>query len=195
MSRDTHARKKFYKLICQRDGEQCRVCKKIPPEVYLELDHIDGNKHHNPIDGSNYQLLCRKDNRKKNPRGKGKAVEVKRRVVMTSTYNEIIDQSRMSPEMYQNRKAEPKFRHWLYAKMKEKGRMPVQQIVNSGAEHASCSTYAIRTNYLPKLTSEEGLYVRFYDDVADCWMITFRNAAAIGNLVDAIDFELVKEDE
>ncbi|MHB1051352.1 MAG: hypothetical protein ACYC09_14835, partial [Bacteroidota bacterium] len=118
-----------------------------------------------------------------------------RRLVMVDTYREIADQSRMSPEMYQNKKAEPRFRHWLYAKMKEKGRMPLQQVINAGAEYAGCSTHAIRVNYLPKCTSEEGLFIRFYDDAAGCYMITFRNAAAIGVLVDAIDFEVVKDAE
>jgi hypothetical protein len=112
---------------------------------------------------------------------------------MADTYRDIMDQTRMSPEMYQNKKAEPLFRHWLYRKMKEKGRLTVQQVIHAGAEVASCSTHAIRTNYLPKVTSEEGLYVRFYDEEASCYMITFRNAAAIGIMADAIDFEVIDE--
>lgn len=199
MSRDTNLRRKYYKLICLRDGERCRVCGKTPPEIYLEVDHIDGDKSHNPSDLSNFQLLCRTHNRKKDPRGKagakGQEVEVKRRVVMTSTYKEVMDQTRMSPEMYQSRRAEPRFRHWLYEKMKTMGRMPVAQIVASGAEYAQCSTYAVRMNYLVKAYSDEGMYVRYYDEANRMWMVTFRNQAAIGVMTEAVDFESMDEQD
>jgi hypothetical protein len=191
MPRDKNLRKKHYNQLCERDGGRCRVCGKRPPEVYLEVDHIDGNKENNHQE--NLQLLCRTDNRKKNPRGKGKGGVVKRRVVSADNYREVMDQTRMSPEMYQNSRAEPAFRHWLYKRMKENGRMPVQQIVFAGAEYARCSTYAIRTNYLPKATSEEGMYVRYYDEEKKLWMVTFRNAAAIGVMMEAIDFEIVND--
>ncbi|MGA9363321.1 MAG: HNH endonuclease [Bacteroidota bacterium] len=59
----------------ERDGVQCNRklghgCGRKPPEVYLELDHIDGNIENN--DRSNHQLLCRHCNRKKDSRGQGR---------------------------------------------------------------------------------------------------------------------------
>lgn len=190
MPRDKNLRKKFYNKLIERDGERCRICNQAPPEVYLEIDHIDGNENNNNPDMSNFQLLCRHDNRKKNPRGKGKkkGVIVHRRLVSIDRYNEINDQSKMSPEMYQNKRAEPVFRHWLYEKMKIQKVMAVQQIVFAGAERANCSTHAIRTNYLPKCTSEEGLFIKYYDEVQKRWMVTFRNASAVGIMTEAIDF-------
>jgi len=153
----------------------------MPPEVYLEIDHVDGNKNNNAKDGGNYQLLCRTDNRKKNPRGK--AV---RKVFINNEIN--ADDEQMSPEMRQNRRAEAAFRHWLYEKIKAHGRYPVKDAIFAGAERVQCSPYAIRTSYLPKMVSSEGMYVMFDDSEAKQKMLMFRSAAMIG--VDAGMIEL-----
>jgi hypothetical protein len=193
MPRDKNLRKKKYNYLCERDGQRCQICGRTSPEVYLEVDHRDGNEENDGDD--NLWLLCRSDHRKKHPRGKQKKgeVTVKRRVVSMETFNEVMETSGMSPEMRQNKRAEPLFRHWLYKRMKEKGIMTVQQVVNSGAEIAGCSTYAIRTNYLLKVSSEEGLYQIFYDEEKGKNMIQFRRASDIGILADAVDFEVMDE--
>ncbi|MFA6109801.1 MAG: HNH endonuclease signature motif containing protein [Candidatus Latescibacterota bacterium] len=193
MPRDKNLRKKKYDLLVHRDGERCQICGRVPPEVYLEVDHKDGDETNDADE--NLWLLCRSDHRKKHPRGKNKKGEhiVTKRVVSVDNYKEIVDQSRMSPEMYQNKKAEPAFRHWLYNKMKENGVLSVAQIIASGAEKAGCSTYAVRTNYLVKCISDEGLYCRYYDEDRKMWMVAFRNAAAIGVMTEAIDFEDVND--
>ncbi|MBW7887438.1 MAG: HNH endonuclease [Bacteroidetes bacterium] len=191
MPRDKNLRKKYYQELCERDGERCRICGRTQPEVYLEVDHKNGKKDDNHLE--NLQLLCRNDNRKKNPRGKGKGNIVKRRVISLQSFNEIMDSSRMSPEMAKNKQAEPKFRHWLYRKISDNGPMTVQQVVNSGAEYAGCSTHAIRTNYLPKCTSEEGIFRIYHDEEKGKNLVAFRNAEAIGVFADAIDVEILDE--
>lgn len=185
MRKKKYLRKRWYLKLCQRDGEHCRICSQAPPEVYLEIDHIDGKKNCNPIDGSNYQLLCRKHHRLKHPRGKAK------RSVLIS--DGIVEgENRMSPEMKKNRKAEPAFRHWLFDIVKKHGRYPVKDAINAGAERCNCSPYVIRTGYLPKVISSEGMYIMFDDDIAGQKMLMFRDAAILG--INAGMIELPADD-
>jgi hypothetical protein len=185
MRKKKNLRKRWYAKLCQRDGEHCKICNREPPDVYLEMDHVDGNRNHDPADGTNYQLLCRSHHRSKHPRGKQK-----RKVFVSGGTIEV--ENRMSPEMRKNRKAEPEFRHWLFEKVKKHGRYPVKDAINAGAERCNCSPYVIRTGYLPKLVSSEGMYMMFDDDVAGQKMLMFRNAAMLG--IDAGMIEL-PEDE
>lgn len=168
-------RDKWYLILCARDGEKCQICKKVPPFVYLEIDHKDGNKSNNPVDGSNYQLLCRSDNRKKDPRGKGRG-----KVLIQ--YGVSMIQREMTPEMQRNEKCEGKWRHWLYNTMKRRGRMTIREITFEGAEEVGCSPETIRLRYLPKVTSnaDSAMYHRFYDEAAECDIVTFKDASAVG---------------
>lgn len=190
MPRDKNVRKKYYQKLCERDGERCKLCGKQPPEVYLEVDHIDGDKNNNPPDMSNFQLLCKTDNRKKNPRGKGKGNVVKRRVISLESYNEISDLSRMSPEMAARTKYRAKYSHWLYTKIKKEGSITVHEATFAGAKFVGCSSVTIRTSYLLEETSSEGMFQIFHDEESGKNKVTFRNAAAIG--IDT-DFEVIDE--
>ena len=180
MPRDRHLRKKYYQQLCERDGERCKLCGKIPPEVYLEVDHVDGNPANNPIDMSNFQLLCRGENRKKNPRGKGKGVVAKRRLITVNTYNDIMDYSRMSPEMAARKVFRAKFSHWLYEKVKKNGKITVHEATFASAKYVGCSSVTIRTSYLLEETSSEGMFQIVFDEEAGKNMITFRNAVMLG---------------
>lgn len=63
-----------YRHCRDTDGELCARCHKRPVKKgqsisdplsqcpSLEVDHIDSDKSHNPIDGSNWQLLCHRCN-------------------------------------------------------------------------------------------------------------------------------------
>jgi 5-methylcytosine-specific restriction endonuclease McrA len=144
MARDKRVREKYYDKLCKRDGECCNICKKSPPNVYLEVDHIDGNKNNNPVDMSNFQLLCSSDNRKKNPRGKGKQ---KRKKVISTTG--VINDKQMSHELRLSKQYQPAFRHWLYNEMKQRGKMTAKEVIFEGAERINCSPFTIRTAYLP----------------------------------------------
>jgi hypothetical protein len=151
---DTHLRERWYNRLVARDGgEYCRHCHREPPEVFLEIDHTDGNKNHDPIDGSNYQLLCRPCNRKKNPRGKGK----QKRIHLTT---QIIDQPKeMSAEMKKSKSAKPAFQAWLYDKLYalsiNGSGIELEEAINSGAWVARCSTITIK-RYIASICSEEG---------------------------------------
>jgi len=45
-----------YYYLCERDGESCKVCKKGPDEVKLEIDHVDGDPNNNAPE--NIRLTC-----------------------------------------------------------------------------------------------------------------------------------------
>lgn len=176
-------RKKWYPKLVKRDGERCSICGRRPPEVYLEIDHKDGDSKNNPLDGSNYQLLCRHDNRKKNPRGKGRGSSKLR--------SDSIDTAApTSAEFRKNQIAEPLFRHWLHEQMRtiKPARITLAEAINSGAEVAGCSTITIK-RYLSKLCSEAGIYQLIYDDLAETKFIEFRNGMALGISADNIESE------
>ncbi|WP_418010796.1 HNH endonuclease [Pandoraea pnomenusa] len=43
-----------------RDGYRCQSCGAIVAGKYeAHVDHVDGNSHNNPPDGSNWQTLCK----------------------------------------------------------------------------------------------------------------------------------------
>jgi len=181
MRRDTNLRKKCYQKLCERDGEKCVICNRTPPEVYLEVDHRDGNDTHD--DFSNLQLACRSDNRKKDSRGKGKP----KRKFIASTGVLKVD-TNISEELRLSKMYMPKFRHWLYIAMKKRGKMAAKEVIFEGAEAVGCSPYTIRTAYLPMVTSRAGMYRQYPDSDAGLDMVVFRNAETLGITVDMLDF-------
>ena len=184
MPRDKNARKKYYKKLCERDGECCRICRRVPPNVYLEVDHIDGDKNNNPVDMSNFQLLCESCNRMKNPRGKGKKKQSKKIISRTGS----VSDKEMGPELKLSKQYLVSFRQWLYTTMRQRGRMTAKEVIFEGAEHCNCAPYTIRTAYLPMVTSRAGLYRQYPDDSAGEDMVVFRDAKALGINASAIDF-------
>lgn len=171
-------REKWYPYLVRRDGEHCQICGQHPPAVYLEIDHKDGNPQNNHPD--NLQLLCRSDNRKKNPRGKGKG----RGLVQDSG---AIDTPKVTTAEHQkNLRCEPRFRHWLYEEMRKKGEMLLHEVINGGAEAAGCSPVTIK-RYLAKVCSNVGLYEIFLDELADVKKVRFKSGAAVGITADLLD--------
>lgn len=65
---NSRRRKKLYKILAFRDGEECKSCKRKPPEVSLVIHHEDNNPNNNSL--SNISLHCRRCNYFKNPRMK-----------------------------------------------------------------------------------------------------------------------------
>lgn len=176
-------RAKWYPILVKRDGERCAICGRRPPGVYLEIDHRDGDPRNNPIDGSNFQLLCRGDNRTKNPRGKGR-----RKSALNA---ESIDTARpSSAEFLKNQISEPLFCHWLDTKMRtvKPARMLLSETINSGAYVAQCTQPTIK-KYLMKLCSNEGPYQVIFDEMAEEKFIEFRNGMALGISADNIESE------
>jgi len=133
-------RKKLYRIISMRDGEYCSVCKITSIDAQLVIDHIDNNNSNNDLD--NLQLLCRRHNYLKNPRPLDDCV---------SDSNQE-DES----EINVNRSKEPLFRSFIYGELNEKGKVPLKDIINSGAEHVGISPVTAK-RYLDKMLSERGL--------------------------------------
>jgi hypothetical protein len=190
------------KLRCaRRDGLRCNnpACHKVLGEayldshnqeknVYLELDHIDGNPENNPEDGSNHQLLCVPCNRLKSAKDKPRApkfqshVEFKklRKIRMRkygSVRNERLLQQYVS--MAKNLNAEPiaiKFFEETVIKYVTIGR---DDLVNAAANEVELKTAqtigqtAVR-GYLDKKTNPiNGIYEE-YQDAEGNWCIRKR---------------------
>jgi hypothetical protein len=169
-SKGGHTRRKYYSEMREDEGEWCKICGEKPPNVYLEIHFKDGN--HNNTARSNRVFACRSDNRRLDPRGKGK-----RKKGLNAS---IIDQPKVgSAEFQKNREAEPKFRHWLYEMISKHGRMTLDDVINSGAEIAGVSPITAK-RYLQKLCSGAGMYVIMLDSTMDQKVVEFRAPESIG---------------
>jgi hypothetical protein len=172
-------REDWYWRLVQRDGEFCQHCQKEPPIVYLEIDHVDGNPNHNPIDGSNYQLLCRSCNRKKNPRGKAKKNAI---IIMQARHQDYMQtRNQMSPEMRKSERYQSIFHAWTRQKLTESSAndegLPFDEIVNRTAfiTHGSPITMKRYLTALVNAKEEDGGYAySVYDETADCVMVFLR---------------------
>jgi hypothetical protein len=148
-------RDKHYKIIANRDGERCKICGWKGDSKNLVIDHIDNNNSNNEL--SNLQLLCRSDNNRKNPRGKGKLLSPMYVCVSSREFEEV---KRASPEMEKNTEAEPTFRHWIFEELRERITLPIDEVIDSGAEVSHCSQETIK-RYLRKICSPVGFaYLR-----------------------------------
>ena len=169
--------KEALQFCIKRDGDKCKMCKK--PSKYLVLDHIDNNRKYNPLDGSNWQALCRSCNTKKNPRGHSKrGLHARDRMkhymsVCVCEYdNDHISQREKAFQNYDvvttseqlmiNKESERLFRKWLLEVLVQVGLIEFREAVNSGAEHAHCSQVTIN-RYLDKLCSYEGKFEYILD--------------------------------
>lgn len=174
MNKDTHD--KLYTMLVKRDGEQCSVCGRTPPEVELDIDHIDRNNGNN--NPKNLQLLCTPDNIGKDPRGKGK----RKAILGAEIINEPMPQS---AEYSKWKKTEWRFRHWLYDNVITHGRYPLTETINSGAEIARCSPITIK-RYLVKVCSKAGRYMIAIDHDLNDKVIVIRKAESIGISADLL---------
>ena len=168
--------KKAIALCISRDGRRCNICKRFLSEDQCILDHNDNNPENNPKDGSNWQILCKRDNYKKNPRGKNKKEE-----------SSIIERPRASTiEMVTNLRAEPAFRHWLFEYLRKHNKIEEETAINMGAEVAHCSPITTR-RYLVKCCSDAGFAFISYDQSAECNFIYLRTKTMQPVTADYID--------
>ena len=166
----THIRKEIYKVLRDRDGEQCEECRKAPPAVTLEIDHVDGNPKNNKY--VNLRLLCQSCNRadgNKRRRGPQKArpsvqggegerggeISQMPEGDRTTEIRAMVDFSSGSPEFAVNSLYETHFRRWLLSILAQGVVVTSTEAVNGGAETAGCSPKTTR-QYLAKLTSFTG---------------------------------------
>lgn len=145
-----NTRRKIYQLIVERDGEFCKCCGKLSHEGQLVIDHRDNNPKNNSP--KNLQLLCRTCNFQKN-----------QRPVYLSVSERI--EVNHDTELETNRKKEPLFKQYVAHQINERDKVPLKELVYSGAEIHNLSPITIE-RYLGKLVSPAGLYKRrLIDDI------------------------------
>ncbi len=181
-----------YNYCCLRDGEKCFVCgwaysmestevqRKYPfaGTQALELNHIDGNAHNNPPDGSNWNLLCKTCNKRWNGMkveergGRGNAegnrdkvihkiedfVDEVERAEMRSGTQRIKQQIPFKEgevTMQANAYYEPAYRKYVLRKVIDLKKVSFDDLKYGGAEVVGCAA-RIAEGYLKKLTSIEG---------------------------------------
>jgi hypothetical protein len=176
MKKGGHVRRRYYEEMVKDEGEFCKTCNRRPPEVYLEIHHKDGNIHNNTR--SNRQFQCRPDNRKLDPRGKGKRKPLRR---ITDLSEPVIS----SAEFKKSKECKPIFQHWLYDRIRKKGQELLREVINAGAKKSNASQAAVR-RWLEAEASTEGEYIVFYDDVAGEKFVKFREGITIGISADLL---------
>lgn len=176
MGMNSRLRKFAYGLCVKRDGEKCKICGHRGHTLSLVVDHVDDDDRHNPRDGSNWQLLCRRHN---NPHLKTPAQTER----LMRTQGPIDAPDNMSAEMRKNIQAERIFQHWVYAYVRKNGAKPFEMLVNMGAFKAKCSPVTSR-RYLKKFSVPTGVVdadgpplVRYYNDLASEDFIAIRTGA------------------
>jgi hypothetical protein len=178
---NSRQRRKLFEQLRARDGERCNVCKRFGNCNTLVVDHRDNNPDNNGL--SNLQLLCRRHNYTKNPRGS------KPKMVLDS--RELAQPKITSAEFLKNTKSEPSFCHWIHRILRKEHRIPYDDAINSGAQMAGCSPVTAK-RYLDKLTSSVGPCQVFYDDEAGATFLEFKTGpVGLGpNLInDAVERE------
>lgn len=134
-------RDRFYPQVSKRDGEICKGCGKLPSETkegFLLIDHRDNNNSNNDLD--NLQLLCRRCNYLKNPRGQRE-----------------LSERAATPEMKKGERMERFFRSWLFGIVTTNHKWLLEDVIDAGAEKTGGSTETIK-RYIRKCVSSEGIY-------------------------------------
>lgn len=140
-----HTRAKKYEFLAKRDGEYCRGCSALPSEKQLVLDHVDNNPKNNKEE--NLQILCRRCNYLKNPRG--------RPLDLCEREEQTEDQS----ELEISRQKEPAFRKFVHQQLNEQQRIPEKDLINSTCEVIGISPVTGK-RYLDKMCSSSGTLKR-----------------------------------
>ena len=174
-------------FLVERDGEKCDICERTPPEVVLEVDHIDGTYplSHSP---ENLRLLCKSCNRGDgNRQRKNRAIQSSkshsrvsereggRNRQLPSTLKDALDYQSGSVEMQASEIYERFFRDWLTNYLEENLSIDWNEAIYSGAQVASCSSQSTE-RYLKKLVSMEGPLLKVKSPSGK-WMVKFPEEA------------------
>ena len=153
-------RKKTYEFLAHRDHERCFIGGEPGNNSTLVIDHADNdNSNNNP---ENLHLMCSSMNAAKNPRGRGRKKMSSMRMSAPEELSKIGSAEPSSAQLKKNQQAEPDFRHWLFLEIWRKGKLLLDDVIDSGAAQAGCSQDSIK-RYLRKECSR----VRIYDLVQD----------------------------
>jgi hypothetical protein len=147
--------------VLLRDGPGCRHC---PPAIRrwqdvreLVLDHKDNNPENNPRSGSNWQLLCKGHNHRKNQRGKNKYATI-------TKLSDLRIATPASLELKLKQEKYPQFIEWLTLELEDRKQWNKDDILNSGAFVFDLSQKTLE-RYLDALCSEHGPFELAEDGV------------------------------
>ena len=138
MSRmNSRTSKKVHKKLAEQFGDVCNFCGRSSTEYQIIVDHRDNDNSNN--DMNNLQLLCRRCNNIKNPKG---------------TVDKCVSEPKT--ELQINRSKEPQFRRHVYEEINKHQSVDPEVLINSGAELLGLSPVTTK-RYLDKLCSKSGL--------------------------------------
>lgn len=170
-SMSADARKVLFDKLFERDREfvggtwrvRCSFCGRWVSRDRKQtlIDHKDNEPSNNKSE--NLQLIHRRCNYLKNPRGK-KPLEREQQPG---------DDDQVSGELRKNRLAEPAFTKWLLDYVRTNGPKEKETLINAGAFVANISTITA-TRYMRKLSSLEGPLMVYHDHEAGQDLVKFR---------------------
>ena len=112
----------YARTICiAKQGDQCSLCHKPLSEskTVADVDHIDGNKKNNPLDGSNWQLVHHSCNLVK--------WHFQKRM-------KVIDGEKSPPFEYNiSTKYELAWMRWMISEIEQNGSIDYKKAINTGA--------------------------------------------------------------
>jgi len=153
--------RKLYKKIVGRDREECKRCKRKPPEVSLVIHHEDNNPNNNSL--SNLSLRCRRCNYLENPRMKERTPVDYGGVGVGEDVKEKVDFGYES-SISINREKEPLFYPYVDQRLDESpnGVVDADDLEYSSAWDLKISQRTT-AQYLKKACSSAGPYELFKD--------------------------------
>jgi hypothetical protein len=185
------ARATAYLFLVERDTEKCFKCGRRPPEVRLEINHIDGDPFNN--NPKNLNLMCHPCNvsdswiRRRSPdfcsptsereRKSRDEAEGERRGL--ESFDNARDPESLerdfsdcSVEIRKSMEMEPTFRTWLMDQIiMRKEPIPRKEAIYSGAERVGGSPETVE-RYLHKLTSPLGPLREYKGEF--CWLVDYK---------------------
>ena len=164
----------------------CAKCDKKHDFIPLILDHVDGNRSHNPADGTNHQAICQSENVKKGKiQQKTRKQNSARRESVSegggslslkhfpgSNGGDPVIMEEMSPqsrEMARADKWKPRFKDFLDDVVRKESNPRAKRILDGFSEVSGMSQNAI-SRWLDAACSPEGRF-EYVKDQEDKWRV------------------------
>jgi hypothetical protein len=148
--------KEVYCFLVVKDGERCMFCGRIPPEVKLEVHHVDGNKNRHYY--KNLGLSCHKCNCKHHPKGWKKKLNVSLSVCLADM------PKANSAEIYLKKKYLPAFLNYLEEVFISNTSVRKEKIITEGAVESGFAHQKTIKGYLELLTCDIGPLEQLKDE-------------------------------
>lgn len=148
--------KEVYCFLVEKDGERCMFCGRIPPEVKLEVHHLDGNKNRHYY--KNLGLSCHKCNCKHHPKGWKKKLKVYVSVLASNMPESSSAEIRLKIDYV------PKFFNYLEEEFTDSTLIRKDNIINIGAAKCGFASPVTIKRYLGLLTTDIGPFQEWKDN-------------------------------